>query len=344
MLQFRIATPLSIVAFICEAFLVMLRIGRLIILFAALLIDGISGTYAKGEMDLCTRSDVQLDLDVWELSTRHLIDRPRSIDATVPRFRVHRFDGVCWQEKSIDEALKLDGRLPIIYVHGNFMAYDNARQRVLIIDDYLRARTHRAYRLFMLSWPSQREPHPLQDIRENAAASECQSLYMAWILQQLGSEPQVSVLGFSLGARCVTGGMHLASGGQIRGLQHNKSETAGDLHSIYRIGFIAPAIDRTWLAPSGKHHLAMQRIDSVVSLYNPEDPVLRRFRLVEAGANPIAAGYAGFLGNSLIRQYDCSNCVGRTHDERTYFRQCPYFGQVLDHLLWNESVGACKTP
>lgn len=290
------------------------------------------------------KQDAVLDQDVWELSTRHLIDRPRCIDPAAPGFRVHRFGSGSWQPKSIDEALDLDGRLPIIYVHGNFMTYDNARRRVLIINEYLRTRAVKPYRLILLSWPSQREPHPLLDVRENAIASECQALYLAWILERLGDAPQVSILGYSLGAKCVTGGLHLVSGGTIRGLQHDSLETGKNLQSTYRIGFVAPAVDRTWMLPSGKHRLATQRVEGVVNLYNHEDPVLRRFRFAESGSHSVAAGYQGFIGNPLIRQYDCNPCVGRTHDEQSYFRQCPHFGKILEHLLWNEFVGVCDKP
>lgn len=278
------------------------------------------------------------EADVWELSTRHLFDRPCRIDSENPGFRVHRYGSGCWQEREIEDALDLDGRLPIVYVHGNFMETNNTRQRVLIIDKYLRQHAHRPYRLLLLSWPSQREPHPLQDVRENAVASACQALYLAWILEALGQQAEVSILGFSLGARCITGGLHLSSGGSIHGLEYSRHEVELP-RSLYRVGLVAPAMDQTWLMPRGKHQQAMLRMESIVSLYNPMDPVLRRFRFLEKGSHAVAAGYTGFVGNSAIRQYDCGSYVGKTHDEKTYFRECPYFGVVLDHLLWNESIG-----
>lgn len=282
--------------------------------------------------------------DVWEISTRHLGDRPRCIDPLDPGLRVHRYDSGCWMEQSIDRLLDLDGRLPVVYVHGNFMTYDNARDRVVIINKYFQERAVVPYRLIMLSWPSEREPHPLQDVRENAISAECQSLYIAWLLEQLGEAPQVGLLGFSLGARSISGGLHLSSGGAIRGLQRSPSDFPQSAKSQYRVAFLAPAVDRTWLMPSGRHHFAMQRTESVLNLYNSTDPVLRRFRLLAVGSHAVAAGFGGFVGNSLIEQYDCSFCLGRTHDEQSYFRQCPYFGQVVDHLLWKESIGTCRIP
>lgn len=341
MLDFSIAELLLTYFLFCrETLSSMHRLGSLFCFFAVSVFFNLSmrGILADAPSDRVSHEC----RDVWEISTRHLMDRPRWIDPIDPALRVHRFDTGCWQEATIDDALQLDGRLPIVYVHGNFMTYDNARQRVLLIDDMLRARPHRSYRLIMLSWPSQREPHPLRDTRENAASSDSQSLYVAWVLQHLRDAPQVSLLGFSLGARAISGGLHLAAGGTIRGLQHATELDTDPLESLVRVGFVAPAMDHTWLTPSGKHRLATQRVEGILSLYNSDDPVLRRFRFLESGSHAIAAGYRGFVGNSSIRQYDCSECVGRTHDERSYFRHCPYFGLVLDHLLWNESVGACR--
>lgn len=280
--------------------------------------------------------------DVWELSTRHLFDRPRAISNDDPGFYVHRYDNGRWCRDHVDQMVDLQGRLPIVYVHGNFMEFNNTRQRALIINEYLKTRAQRPYRLIFLSWPSQREPHPLQDVRENAMSAECQSLYLAWLLERMSDCPEVSLLGFSYGTRCVTGGLHLASGGAIRGLQHTPNLVSQELQSRYHIGFVAPAVDRTWLAPWGKHRNATFNADGILCLYNPEDPVLRRFRLLDPATKPMAAGYEGFVGNSMIQQYDCSPCVGRTHDERTYYRECPHFVRVLDHLLWNESVGTCR--
>lgn len=341
MLDFSITErSLTFFLFCREALSSMHRLGRLFCFFAVSVFCNLSTREIQAD-GLNDQESLECR-DVWEISTRHLMDRPRCIDPIDPALRVHRFDTGCWQEATIEDALQLDGRLPIVYVHGNFMTHDNARRRVLLIDDMLRARAHRSYRLIMLSWPSQREPHPLRDTRENAASSDSHSLYVAWVLQQLRDAPQVSLLGFSLGARSISGGLHLAAGGTIRGLQGATGVNTEPSESLVRVGFVAPAMDRTWLTPSGKHRLATQHVEGILSLYNSDDPVLRRFRFLESGSHAIAAGYQGFVGNSLIRQYDCSDCVGRTHDERSYFRQCPYFGLVLDHLLWNESVGACR--
>ena len=104
--------------------------------------------------------------EVWELSSRHLPDRFRAINSQAPGLTAQRHTASGWIRDDLENALIDDGRLTIVYVHGNFMERNNSLNRVLIIDDYLRRRTNRPYRILMLSWPSTREPHPLRDVFE----------------------------------------------------------------------------------------------------------------------------------------------------------------------------------
>jgi hypothetical protein len=295
------------------------------------------------------------DSEIWELSTRHLPDRFRCIHTTNPGFDVHRFLHGGWRKDSLENALVDDGKLIVFYVHGNFMERTNTRNRVRIVNEYLRARSQRPYRLILLSWPSQRESHALRDVFENALGAEDQSLYLAWLLEKLGDRPQISLLGFSLGGRTITGALHLVSGGSIPGHVHQNVAESGNVHTIYRVGLVAPAVDRTWLSPNGKHHEALDRVDSLINLYNSSDPILRRFRFIDRFTRPIAAGFAGFenasnprateplAGQPKIRQYDCSGVIGTTHSEKSYYAECPYFRILIDNLLWNEPLGSCPS-
>jgi len=296
---------------------------------------------------------------IFEISTRHLCDRFRSISFEQPNVEVNKWSGNRWVRSDAEEALPTNGTgiLTIIYVHGNFMERNNALERVRIVDRYLREQTDRPFRLLMLSWPSQKESKPLRDVLVNAESAECEALYFAWMLQRLRNEPQVSLLGFSFGARAVTGGLHLDAGGAIPGFvgppMPNKDPTMK-----YRVGLVAPAMDRNWIEKNGKHQLAMTHVESMVNLYNSKDPILRRFRFIDRLSSPIAAGFAGFVGisafadprvttpltgQSRIRQYDCGSVIGTTHSEKSYYGECPYFRKVIEHLLWKETgESACN--
>ncbi len=291
--------------------------------------------------------------EIYEISTRHLCDRFRSISFEQPNVEVNKWSGNRWERSDVESALPTNGSgvLTIIYVHGNFMERNNALERVRIVDRYLKEQTDRPYRLLMLSWPSQKESKPLRDVLANAESAECQSLYFAWMLQRLRNEPQVSILGFSFGARSVTGGLHLDAGGVIPGLMQSPAPNT-DPTMKYRVGLVAPAMDRNWIETNGKHQLAMTHVESMVNLYNSKDPILRRFRFIDRLSRPIAAGFAGFAGiaafadprvttplagQSRIQQYDCGSVIGTTHSEKSYYGECPYFRRVIQHLLWKES-------
>jgi len=293
--------------------------------------------------------------EIFEVSTRHLPNRFQSISFEQPNVEVNQWVGNRWVRTDADRALPdgNSGMLTIIYVHGNFMERNNALERVRIVDGYLKSKATRPYRLVMLSWPSQRERKPLRDVLSNANSAECESLYIAWMLHRLRNEPQVSLLGFSFGARAVTGGLHLDAGGQLPGFSSPISLNI-DRPSDYRVGLVAPAIDRHWLETNGRHEMALTHVDSMINMYNSRDPILRRFRFLDRLSRPIAAGFAGFTGlesladprstsplsgQTRIRQYDCGSVIGTTHSERSYYGECPYFRYIIQHVLWTESSG-----
>ncbi len=288
--------------------------------------------------------------EIYEISTRHLPDRFRCINFDQPNVEVNKFLDNHWSRTTVDDALPIggSGMLTIIYVHGNFMDRNNALERVRIVNGYLKANADRPFRLLMLSWPSQREKKPLRDVLSNAESAESQSLFVAWMLQRLRNESQVSLLGFSFGARAVTGGLHLDAGGIIPGYATIPMPNQ-DSYLKYRLGLVAPALDRNWLEQNGRHQMAMSHVESLVNLYNSKDPILRRFRFIDRLSSPIAAGFAGFTGQatfadprateplagqSRIRQYDCRSGIGTTHSEKSYYGECPYFRTVIEHLLW----------
>lgn len=288
--------------------------------------------------------------EIYELSTRHLSDRFCVIDEEAPNFQVCRWENCRWHTSSVDQALRGEDKLTIVYVHGNFMERDNTRERVRIVDAYLKRQAKENYRLLLFSWPSEKQRPVLRDAADNAKVAEMESLYLAWILKQLGSQSRVSLLGFSYGARTVTGALHLDAGGTIPGLSFMPPSSLRQ--TPYRLGLIAPAVDKKWLTASGRYCCALTQVDGFVNLYNSRDPVLRRFRFIDNVTRPIAGGLNGFDGlydpRSIsplaggdaenVRQFDCGAIIGTTHSEKSYLGKCPYFRVLLDNILWNPST------
>ncbi len=296
------------------------------------------------------------DVDVWELSTRHLPCGSCIIGKSRPEFDVHRIEACdpYWRPQSFDELLRTvveDSRqdlITILYAHGNWMTRENARSRARFIADQLHCRSQSPIRVVSLSWPSQRERRPVQDIKENSDCTDTQAFYFGWLLRELPVVDRLSCLGFSLGGRIVTGALHLDAGGKIHG--HGLDTAPPAVDRVYRVSLVAPAVDRSWLQPNGRFHLAMARTEKMVNLFNSKDPVLRRFRFLDSLARPIAAGFAGFIGiptnagdpraseplasQDRIVQYDCGGSLGSTHDERSYYQKCNHFSIAANNLLW----------
>jgi hypothetical protein len=297
--------------------------------------------------------------EVWEISTRHLSCTLCALHEP-PNFDVNRWHNGAWQKATIEQAIGpshtvgLDP-LTIIYVHGNWMERNNALERVRIVDGFIKRRTCEPYRLIMFSWPSQHEERFLREVRDNAICADVQSFYLAWLLQSLQSATsRVSLLGFSFGSRTTSGALHLEAGGQIYGRTALSNPLAASHVSAeptigfgaHRVSLVAPAMDRTWLAPSGQYSKAMNQVDRLVNLYNSKDPFLRRFRFVDSVNRPIAAGFMGLeaasnppatsplQGQDRIEQYDCRSAIGSTHNEVSYYSECSYFRVAIDNLLW----------
>jgi hypothetical protein len=304
--------------------------------------------------------------EVWEISTRHLPQSGCMATLDPHKFRVSRWMPSCgWIESSFeqylasvrgseksndDSAASLDLH-NIVYVHGNWMPANLTRDRGLLIGRYLAQRAHVPFRLTIFSWPSTREKHALADIRENAVVAEVQGLYLGTLLQQLPAEKPLGIIGFSYGARAVTGALHALGGGTLCG----RTLSAATYPKEIRISLMAAAIDRAWMLEGGRHQYASRTISSIVNLYNSNDPILRRYHLISSSARSTAAGVAGIIlprnwlnlppgeGTAVaapshvrLRQFDCRTDLGRSHDERSYYRECSCTVHLMDHVLWND--------
>lgn len=293
--------------------------------------------------------------DVWEVYTRHMPCCMNKSAIAQPNFRVYHIENKTWKPRNIDELFAAtsevgaDGIAPltIFYVHGNWMTEENTRERVQIINRTLSRYATRPYRLVLLSWPSEREPGIVSNIRENAACADVQAHYLSYLVNHVSPASQVSMLGFSFGGRTVTGALHLLGGGAINGI--GSPMNSGEALPQFRVTLVAPAVDRNWISPNGRFNAAPSTIDAMVNLYNSQDPVLRRFRFINSVNNSIAAGFRGFglvsdprstrpldMGDIPIQQFDCGSLVGNSHDEKSYYSRCSHFVKGIKNLFWED--------
>ncbi len=288
--------------------------------------------------------------EYWEVSTRDLPCSVCGADFSAESFKVHRMVDGQWTRGTLAELAANMGAFPmrsIIYTHGNWMTYSNARQRANTLYQHIVARTAEPIRFVAFTWPShrQREGRPVQDIREKAERSEIDAVRFAQFLRALPTGAPIGLIGFSFGSRVTCGGLHLFMGGSLNGQCLPANTEPGPL---MRVSLIAPAFDSHWLAPSQHYGQAINAIESLVNIYNSRDPILKRYRFLNEDPSPLAAGIAGFAGipgasdprsiaplqsDARITQYDCRSSIGSTHEELSYYQNCSAFCLAIDNVL-----------
>jgi hypothetical protein len=279
---------------------------------------------------------------VWVISTRHLTNEVCFANLDRPDFRVHELVGPQYEQllsSSLDEFVTRpsEGRTTVYYVHGNRLTSSDAIARGL--DVYRKIISFRCQPSpvdwVMFSWPSEKDGILTHDAREKADRTDAQGLYLAKLLRSQ-TEPELTagLIGYSFGARIISGALHATAGGALAGRALPDEPLRG---AAFNVGMIAPAIESNWMAQSGYHQLATQNMNRLILLYNQRDAVLKRYWRLNRIRGSMALGYSGpqqfasrFDGSSLpVRSRDCSPSVGIKHDELDYYNQSCSAGREL---------------
>lgn len=259
--------------------------------------------------------------DVWLISTRGL-PYPCSRHGVSQQAGFERLDDACFVAATREEFLStLDPAQPTcFFVHGNRITRSDAQSQGLSIRRKIGNRGV-PFRFVIWSWPSEKIPGPLRDARAKASRADVEAYYLGSVLAELPSDARVTLIGYSFGARTVTGSLHLLAGGMVHG---NSLGTAADSMVHPRAVLIAAAIPRVWLLPGGAHGLAPLQVEQLLLFYNPRDPALKYFPLVASPGHPAALGFEGIssrqLGpaGSLVQQYNVAGSVGHSHSLSNY--------------------------
>ncbi len=230
-------------------------------------------------------------------------------------------DGGRWGQHSLPSLLEQpgSGQHTIVYVHGNRVDAAAARsQGLAVFRSLTRCQQQRPdVRFVIWSWASDRIRGVVQDVRVKARRTDAVGCQLARFLEMLPPDQSLGLLGYSFGARVITGALHLADGGQIGQYQLSGSEQPA-LQA--RVVTMAAAVDRTWLEPNRRHGRALNQIEQILLVNNSCDRVLRSFGLVECHYDPVALGYAGVaswgrLGEyrQRVKQRDWGGQIGRKH-------------------------------
>jgi len=232
-----------------------------------------------------------------------------------------------------------------VYLHGNRISSPQSScDGWRIYRSFVRqAPAERPFRFVVWSWPSAKIDGELRDVRVKAARGDCQAYYLAWLVDQLPPEEHVGLIGYSYGARIVSGALHILGGGEVAGQGLN--ERVHPDRRPLRGALLAGAFDNDWLAPGRRHGQAMTQVDRLLITCNCNDPVLRWYSLIDGlGSHREALGYKGAVGlrrwgeaSAVVRALDVSGWVGAEHDWTRYLLQPGVVAELLPYALGDGS-------
>lgn len=228
----------------------------------------------------------------------------------------------------------------VIYVHGNRVALGaDAYEGLAVYDSLLTTKPpHEPVRFIIWSWPSSQIPGPIKDYQVKASRTNAVAWQLAWFLDQTPCDTPLALIGYSYGARVISGTLHLLAGGRLDRLAlprlvHPERPPA-------RVALMAAAFDADWLLPGEIHDRALSKMDDLVVVTNHLDPAMRFFHFSTRHSRADALGLAGIphaekLGPALRRVHyvDVTNQVGRSHVIFDYLAARPKMERLWQELL-----------
>jgi hypothetical protein len=301
--------------------------------------SGPAMVHASGD-GLVFRNGVRQQDEIVVVNVRTLcgICDPQSMrnGVTVENYAVYDQTGQRrWQRWDLDSLLASDPSVPmIIFVHGNQITTSDAREEGLVL--YRRMMQYGAsgpqIRLVIFSWPSARVGGLLRDVRVKASRTGPASCQLAWLVDQMPAETPISLVGFSFGARIITGGLHILGGGNLGHL--GLSERVNPNRPPMNVVLLPGGLHAHWLGEGQYHGLAMTQVNQMFLVNNCRDPAMRFYHLAFPG-RPQALGLRGptrlsSAERSKITMRDVSRYVSQ-HDLYRYLCAPGVPGHIWDY-------------
>jgi hypothetical protein len=250
----------------------------------------------------------------------------------------------------LDEFLGFDPSVTtVFYVHGNQMGPGDAKNQGLALYRKLvnYGCSEERIRFVIFSWPSAKMAGLLKDVRVKAMRTAPAGCQLAWLLDQMPAETPVSLIGFSFGARIITGSLHVLAGGTLcNGL--TLSERVQPDRAPVNVVLIAAAVHAHWLGKGQYHGLAMTQVDRMFLLNNCQDLALRYYHLTTTdGSRPQALGVCGPTRidaeyAAKIQKRDVSRYAGARHDLFLYLCAPGAISQVWAYATTAPSTAALE--
>jgi hypothetical protein len=242
-----------------------------------------------------------------------------------------------WQASTLESVQAADPSVAtVIFVHGNRLSNWDAKSEGLGVYRRMACQSPSAapLRFVIFSWPSAQIRGPLKDVRAKAARTGPAGCQLAWFVDQLPEESRVTLVGFSFGARIITGSLHILGGGSLGRYCALEPQHPG--RRPVNVVLLAAALHADWLAPGRYHGLAMSQVDQMLLLNNCSDPAMKYYRFVTKGCRPQALGCCGPMridtdGAAKITQRNVRCYVGREHNLFCYLSAPGAIGQIWEY-------------
>jgi hypothetical protein len=248
-----------------------------------------------------------------------------------------------WQPSDLNSFVSFDPSVPtVIFVHGNQITPGDAKSEGLAVYRHMILHGCDAppIRFVIFSWPSSKISGLLRDVRVKAARTGPAGYQLAWLVDQLPEETPLSFVGFSFGARIITGGLHILAGGSLGG-SCCLSEHLHPNRPPMSVILMASALHSYWLAEGQYHGLAMTQVSRMCLINNCADNAMKYYDFIEPGfGGPQALGLCGptCIGAEYARKIinrDVSCAVGSEHQLMLYITAPGDSG-----LIWDYTIGS----
>jgi hypothetical protein len=307
-------------------------------------------TYAKSVTapSACAPELARPQDQLWLVSARHLGCAAAGV-APEKLGYWHYLPGVGWQRSTSQEFLASDDPAAItqIWIHGNQIEASGAFEVGWTVYSSVarRAISERPLRFVIWSWPSEKVGRLLEDAQEKAARTGPAAFNLARFIDQIHSDVQVGLIGYSYGARVVIGSLQLLAGGNLNGraipLQNAAARRPID------VVLIAAAADSGTLLPGRSGGRALDVTGRMLLVENSCDQALRFYHFLYGRRSCVEAlgrvgvGYTGQLGanGAKITQFDACCMVGSEHYWANYFASSSVMGRI-EPLVFSPDAGS----
>jgi len=225
-----------------------------------------------------------------------------------------------WQASNLDSVVAADPSVStVIFVHGNRLTNWDAKCEGLAAYRCIVRQCADAapIRFVIFSWPAAQISGPLKDVRVKAARTRPAGCQLAWIVDRLPAETPITMVGFSFGARIVTGSLNILAGGNagsmgLAELEHPHRRPAN-------VVLLAAALNSDWLCPGHCHGQAMTMVNRMVLVNNCADRAMKYYHFSTTCGRPQALGLCGPTcidpaGASKTVELNVSRYVGSEHN------------------------------